>query len=350
FQVGELRKHQLLETRVRCYAIRHERLTCNSPEEAGNAAAATTTTATASTSGLDGSASGGGSLPGEPETKGSPDQVFFQCHSMRLQHPDDELGGNMLLVIPQMVVHRIDAWSPMMPPPRWNSSHGLVQWGLHQDRDMVQAPWECAEPPLPPGLKRGTSAGASGEERRGVAVVAAAAVVVAVVAVAAAVVVADVGAAGAGAVAVVAIVAVVAVAAVVSDQNDGGGLNTSHPGRRDSQYSSYWEESTLSEAGGGASEKNANGGTDSIGYVHRFPDLLKRWDDVDGDRGTWYEAMKRRLLKLEMDRRNEEKNRAMRASQEAQSAAAGARLARAGFRRHGRRASIMHVGGPDVSS
>ena len=39
--------------------------------------------------------------------------------------------------------------------------------------------------------------------------------------------------------------------------------------------------------GGGGSERNANGGTDSIGYVHRFPDLLKRWDDVDGDRGTW---------------------------------------------------------------
>lgn len=27
FQIGELRKHQLLETRVRCYALRHERLT-----------------------------------------------------------------------------------------------------------------------------------------------------------------------------------------------------------------------------------------------------------------------------------------------------------------------------------
>ena len=61
--------------------------------------------------------------------------------------------------------------------------------------------------------------------------------------------------------------------------------------------------------------------------------------------------MKRRLLKLEMERRLEEKNRAMKASQEAQSAASGARLARAGFRRNGRRASIMHVGAfLDVSS
>ena len=99
--MGELRKHQLLEIRVRCYAIRHERLTCNSPDEPGNAAA--TAAAAAPLSGIDGSTSGGASPPGEPDAK-CPDQVFFQCHSMRLQHPDDELGGNMLLVIPQVGV------------------------------------------------------------------------------------------------------------------------------------------------------------------------------------------------------------------------------------------------------
>lgn len=39
FQVGELRKHQLLETRVRCYALRHERIapppTAGDPEAGG---------------------------------------------------------------------------------------------------------------------------------------------------------------------------------------------------------------------------------------------------------------------------------------------------------------------------
>jgi hypothetical protein len=35
----------------------------------------------------------------------------------------------------------------------------------------------------------------------------------------------------------------------------------------------------------------------SHAQVYRFPDLLKRWDDVDGERGTWYERMKRRCTR-----------------------------------------------------
>ncbi len=32
---------------------------------------------------------------------------------MRLQAPDDELGGMLLLTTPFLVVHRIDEWSPL---------------------------------------------------------------------------------------------------------------------------------------------------------------------------------------------------------------------------------------------
>ncbi|KAG5180748.1 inward rectifier potassium channel-domain-containing protein, partial [Tribonema minus] len=67
FQVAELRKHQLLETHVRCYAVRHHRTL---PIDANGA--------------LDES---------QP-----PETVHYQTHNMRLQHPDDELGGSMLLV------------------------------------------------------------------------------------------------------------------------------------------------------------------------------------------------------------------------------------------------------------
>jgi hypothetical protein len=38
---------------------------------------------------------------------------------MRLNHPNDELGSMLLLLLPQLVVHEIDAASPLMPPPYW---------------------------------------------------------------------------------------------------------------------------------------------------------------------------------------------------------------------------------------
>eukprot|EP00940_MAST-03C_sp_MAST-3C-sp2_P002193 g2193.t1 len=74
FRVVERRKHQLVEAHVRVYAIRHER---------------------------------------DPETG---TVAYFQQFYMRLQKPDDELGGMLLPVLPTEVVHRVDAWSPLMPP------------------------------------------------------------------------------------------------------------------------------------------------------------------------------------------------------------------------------------------
>jgi ribosomal protein S26 len=36
---------------------------------------------------------------------------------MRLQHPDDELGGMLMLNLPNIVVHALDNWSPLVPHP-----------------------------------------------------------------------------------------------------------------------------------------------------------------------------------------------------------------------------------------
>lgn len=38
----------------------------------------------------------------------------FQMTPMRLEHPDDELGSSLILNLPTVVAHRIDAWSPLM--------------------------------------------------------------------------------------------------------------------------------------------------------------------------------------------------------------------------------------------
>lgn len=70
FRVCDFRKHQLCEAHVRLYCVQH-------------------------------SDTGSG--------------VAFQLRTMRLQHPDDELGGTLLLALPQLIVHRIDQWSPLCP-------------------------------------------------------------------------------------------------------------------------------------------------------------------------------------------------------------------------------------------
>ncbi|CAN0337029.1 unnamed protein product, partial [Discosporangium mesarthrocarpum] len=246
FQVGELRKHQLLEAHVRCYALKHEKLRTSGDKSC--------------------------------ET---PDSVFFQCHNMRLQHPDDELGAPLLLVVPQTVVHRIDTWSPMMPPPRWNSSTGAtIQWGLHLDKDIVKAPWvEDSPPPTPlpaqpvesptmdpteeetplrfmqthkrsltahdhPVLGMLVRAGRGGRGER-------------------------------------AFKKGFACWAEEKSQEEAKASEASRVVlRRDSDY---WEHEFTKDSLGKIKRDQEHG----PGYVYRFPDLLKRWDDVDGDRGTW---------------------------------------------------------------
>jgi len=49
------------------------------------------------------------------ETDGT-DTVHFQTRYMRLQNPNDELGGVLFLSVPCTVVHAIDQWSPLMSP------------------------------------------------------------------------------------------------------------------------------------------------------------------------------------------------------------------------------------------
>lgn len=75
FQVCERRKHQLVEAHVRLYAMRHV------------------------------FANNGGT----PE-------ALYQSHQMRVQQPDDDCGGMLLIAMPQIIVHRIDPWSPLFPP------------------------------------------------------------------------------------------------------------------------------------------------------------------------------------------------------------------------------------------
>lgn len=103
-QVSELRAMQLVETHVRLYVVRHE-----------------------SIGGSGSSSYSGGSEYGDEKNVLPPfseessstalpedeDVLFTQTFAMRLSQPNDDLGGKILLSTPQVIVHEIDAHSPL---------------------------------------------------------------------------------------------------------------------------------------------------------------------------------------------------------------------------------------------
>mmetsp|Transcript_13986 Transcript_13986/g.21044 ORF Transcript_13986/g.21044 Transcript_13986/m.21044 type:complete len:596 (-) Transcript_13986:1474-3261(-) len=85
FQVCELRRHHLLDSRIRVFAIRHER----------------------DVNGL---------------------TAYYQAHRLHLKRPSEGAGGMLLMALPQLVVHRLDATSPLVPPTTWMSENGPRHW------------------------------------------------------------------------------------------------------------------------------------------------------------------------------------------------------------------------------
>mmetsp|Transcript_43245 Transcript_43245/g.83017 ORF Transcript_43245/g.83017 Transcript_43245/m.83017 type:complete len:420 (+) Transcript_43245:99-1358(+) len=118
FQVCDFRKHQLCEAHVRLYCVQHADTDCG---------------------------------------------MSFQTRAMRLQHPDDELGGMLLLALPQQVVHRIDAWSPLCPPSHRSCPGSSPATGFGCDFEVLQRacdaengnrePASAAARPPAPGLQ-----------------------------------------------------------------------------------------------------------------------------------------------------------------------------------------------------
>eukprot|EP01038_Epipyxis_sp_PR26KG_P010781 gene10781-14476_t len=106
FQLCELRKQQLVEAHIRVYLVRNE----PDYEEIYKK-----------------------SKEFDPESAANislPKHKFIQTCSMRLSHPNDELGGMLLLMLPQLIVHEIDAFSPLMPPTSWfcSSNGKMISW------------------------------------------------------------------------------------------------------------------------------------------------------------------------------------------------------------------------------
>ena len=113
FQLVELRKHQLIEAQVRLYVIRRD---IDPPVErdSDDKFSVDDISNSKPCQPLDQSDS---ALPLLKE----PVITNFQTCKMRLNYPDDELGGMLIMCLPQVVVHELDSGSPLMPPPLWRS-------------------------------------------------------------------------------------------------------------------------------------------------------------------------------------------------------------------------------------
>lgn len=96
FRVGELRRHHLIEASVRAYCLYHERLPlskCTNEPSVGRVHEIETT--------------------------------HFLARQLALLHPDDTLGPHILMSLPQVIVHRLDEKSPLVPPqPLWYDAGG----------------------------------------------------------------------------------------------------------------------------------------------------------------------------------------------------------------------------------
>lgn len=103
FRLGERRKYNLIDATVRCYCVRHERLPIAQSHSQMNA---TTTT-------------------GEGRSRVRVETTYFVSRHMRLVQPDTQFGAHVWMGLPQVVVHRIDRESPLLPPPVWFDEEGM---------------------------------------------------------------------------------------------------------------------------------------------------------------------------------------------------------------------------------
>jgi Inward rectifier potassium channel transmembrane domain len=115
FRVGELRRFPLINVSVRLFCIRHERLPRLSPTVASSSHTYE-------------------SLP-IPETSQPPksansivpvETTHFVTRPMTLLHPDATIvhANPILMSLPQVMVHRMDSTSPLVPPPQWYDAQG----------------------------------------------------------------------------------------------------------------------------------------------------------------------------------------------------------------------------------
>ena len=124
FRFGELRnRYHLMQASVRVYCIRHERL----PVQPQNQV---TRREIQNRPYLQHEASGTSQLSSPPSRSAIEIQTtHFVTRQVKLLHPDEASGSHILMSLPQVAVHRMDATSPLVPPrPIWYNAEGTPQF------------------------------------------------------------------------------------------------------------------------------------------------------------------------------------------------------------------------------
>eukprot|EP00934_Nitzschia_sp_Nitz4_P001741 Nitzschia sp. Nitz4//scaffold38_size140716//59805//61322//NITZ4_003141-RA/size140716-snap-gene-0.141-mRNA-1//1//CDS//3329550060//1741//frame0 len=97
FRMGELRRYHLISASIRCYCVRHCR------------------------------------IPKQPQGENISmravpiDTTHFVSRQMKLLHPDETMGSDVWMGLPQVIVHRMDQESPLIPDKIWYDASGTPQ-------------------------------------------------------------------------------------------------------------------------------------------------------------------------------------------------------------------------------
>mmetsp|Transcript_22625 Transcript_22625/g.62980 ORF Transcript_22625/g.62980 Transcript_22625/m.62980 type:complete len:360 (-) Transcript_22625:1420-2499(-) len=124
FRLGERRKHHLIEATVRCYCIKHERIPTYPSQQRNNPNHNNNNNNNNNHS--NGNSNHNNDDDGDDDVPVSVETTSFVSRQMRLVQPDDRFGSHLWMGLPQVVVHRLDKNSPLLPSsPIWYDVGGL---------------------------------------------------------------------------------------------------------------------------------------------------------------------------------------------------------------------------------
>ena len=127
FRIGEMRSYHLMEATVRCYCIRHERLPVGTTSQRGRGRPPPPPSRTSSECSNSSGNNDSDNASPTPTSERMIETTYFLSRQVKLLQPDEAYGSTIWMGLPQVVVHRLDLSSPLVPPsPVWYDEAGHV--------------------------------------------------------------------------------------------------------------------------------------------------------------------------------------------------------------------------------